>query len=658
MYLGICIRSKFFNFFKRSKPALQNNNGKYGAAKFTDSHDLKAMNFIHSPRKTLTNKYPVYVVGSDGKNYIGSTQLENTITIGRRGTGKATTGSILTLLEADVNCLVNDVKGELFMTTFAQRINMGKRPIAVDIVKTLDRFHDFSEYMCIRFNPLWNSFLINASLIQKTLYLDALVSAFIMDTTDRHEKHWVDKSRSVLRGFLSIAIEDNIKQHQQIKQAKKQLNAVDFKSSTNALHKLEDLDEGEIVKDLNGKYKIVKNQALQDFDEHKSKQNLIDVKRAFAKASKEELQQILEKANSQYNSSFIDEAIGTLIQAGKDNELGGILTTLNKATAMLANPAIADFFKSPQQTDIILDIKDYLVGNTDIYIICPEDQLSEYPGILALFINMIRVGVKLIDRRDKHDEYLFILDEIGQLGYLPSIETIDSIGRDAGFIQHLYFQSMDQINKYQNKNMLKNFEIIRFFRTSEPETIRHLNYIGGKQTIQEDHQSISKNNSSLLYKQVTSSDREVAIDLIPVDMIRTLPDDEQIIVFNGQIIRCKKVYYYQDKKYKNKYGINYSYRGSKHLCQPYNRIDNYINEIPQESSSLEDIQKSLANMIITGNDMIVAISGLFYINLANLKHIILKYYADNQVDEIIKQLDDLGIISIKSDHDNLYKINY
>lgn len=56
--------------------------------------------------------------------------------------------------------------------------------------------------------------------------------------------------------------------------------------------------------------------------------------------------------------------------------------------------------------------------------------------------------------------------------------------------------------------------------------------------------------------------------------------------------------------------------------------------------------------------MIVAISGLFYINLANLKHIILKYYADNQVDEIIKQLDDLGIISIKSDHDNLYKINY
>ena len=141
-------------------------------------------------------------------------------------------------------------------------------------------------------------------------------------------------------------------------------------------------------------------------------------------------------------------------------------------------------------------------------------------------------------------------------------------------------------------------------------------------------------------------------------MIRTLPNDEQIIVFNGQIIRCKKVFYYQDKKYKNKYGINYSYRGSKHLCQPYHKIDNYIDEIPQESSSLKNIQKSLANMITTSNDMIVIISGLFYIDLDNLKHVVLKYYTDNEVDEIIKQLDHSGFININNLHDNLYKINY
>jgi type IV secretory pathway TraG/TraD family ATPase VirD4 len=224
--------------------------------------------------------------------------------------------------------------------------------------------------------------------------------------------------------------------------------------------------------------------------------NLNDLKKYFTKATKESLQEVLEKENKKLKSSFIDEALGTFIQAGKDNEIGGILTTLNNATSMLSNPAIAEFFNSPSKTDVNIDIYDYLTGNLDVYLVCPVGELKQYPQILDLFINLFTIGVKIISPKDKQDRYLFILDEIGQLAYLPSIETVDSIGREDGFRQHLYFQTMDQIDKYKDKNMLKNFEIQRYFKTSEPSSIRHIHYLAnGRLFFQMEHLAISPHNS-------------------------------------------------------------------------------------------------------------------------------------------------------------------
>ena len=403
--------------------------GNHGSAELADTKKMQEIGFMHPARKALSESYIMYVIGMYNKQYLGANILENTLTIGKRGSGKATTGSILTLLEAMINCLVNDVKGELFMTTFQERTRRGKRVIAADVVRTLDRYNNFRSHMCIRYNPLWCEFLKNTNTINKSLYLDAIASSFIMDAFDSKEEHWVDKSRSVFKAFLSMAIEYNIQENKNISNAIVQITKSDFVYVTDkdTIYTLQDLDDGEFVKALDGKLKIVDDYTLKDFDAIKSKKSLRDVKRCFAMASKEDLEKILTTAYKKNPNSFIEEALGTLKQAGKDNELGGILTTLNKATSMLSNEAIAGFFNSPTQNDIQLDIKDYITGNTDIYFICPEDQLREYPQLLALFMNMIRVGIKLIDRREKHSRYLLLMDEIGQLGYLPCIETIRAI---------------------------------------------------------------------------------------------------------------------------------------------------------------------------------------------------------------------------------------
>ena len=638
--------------------------GNHGSAKLAETKKMQEIGFMHDARKALLENYIMYVIGMYNKHYLGANILENTLTIGKRGTGKATTGSILTLLEAMINCLVNDVKGELFMTTFEERIRRGKRVIAADIVRTLDRYNNFRSHMCIRYNPLWCEFIKNINVINKALYLDAIASSFIMDALSHGEEHWVDKSRSVLKAFLSMAIEYNIQENKDIENAIKQITKSDFiyTDDKDTLYKLQDLDDGTFVKGLDGKIKIVQDYALKDFDEIKSKKSLRDVKRYFAMASKEDLEKILTTAYKKAPNSFIEEALGTLKQAGKDNELGGILTTLNKATSMLSNEAIAGFFNSPTQDDIQLDIKDYITGNTDIFFICPEDQLREYPQLLALFMNMIRVGIKLIDRREKHSRYLLLMDEIGQLGYLPCIETIDSIGRDSGLIQHLYFQTMDQVNKYKDKNALKNFEIQRYFKTTEPETIKHINYLAGRSTIIEQHQSTSK-STSRKDKQITNSDKEFGVDLIPVDRIRTLPNNEQIVVFNGEMIICDKVYYYEDKKYKGKYGKNYTLDKYQHLCKPYVCEDDYaikvkesVNEI-HFSTILSSIKPMLKELIDKEDDLIVQINDEIYIDKNSLEIILEENNLGCTKDEIINILiEDAIIILTQINNEYLYKI--
>lgn len=638
--------------------------GNHGSAKLAETEKMKEIGFIHPTRKALLESYTMYVVGMYKRQYLGPTILENTLTIGKRGTGKATTGSILTLLEAMINCLVNDVKGELFMTTFAERMRRGKRVIAVDVVRTLDRYHDFRIHMCIRYNPLWCEFLQNTNIINKALYLDAIASSFIMDARDKREEHWVDKSRSVFKAFLSMAIEHNIQEHKDISNAVKQITDSDFISITDKdnIYKLQDLDNGTFIKGLDGHLKIVDDNELYHFDKIRSKKSLRDVKRLFAMASKEDLEKILTTAYKNTPNSFIEEALGTLKQAGKDNELGGILTTLNKSTSMLSNEAIAGFFNSPTEDDVQLDIKDYITGNTDIYFICPEDQLREYPQLLALFMNMIRVGIKLIDRREKHSRYLLLMDEIGQLGYMPCIETIDSIGRDSGLIQHLYFQTMDQVNKYKDKNALKNFEIQRYFKTTEPETIKHINYLGGKSTIIEQNQSTSK-NTRRSDRQITQSERDFGVDLIPVDKIRTLPDNEQIIVFNGEMIICEKVYYYKDRKYAGKYGKNYTLDKYQHLCQPYDCKDDYVSENKKIAgeSNLIDISKfknKLEKMLKNKDELLIPQDKLFYMDYDTVKKTILDGYPDANLNDFIKSLLDSTIVvleDVKGEH--LYRVN-
>jgi type IV secretory pathway TraG/TraD family ATPase VirD4 len=191
----------------------------YGGAKFADKKSLNKLDLVHSTSKALKEGYNMHTIGKLQNNYLGPRMITDMITVGKKGSGKGVTGSMPTLLELMVNCFTNDIKGELFMVSYKERIKNGKRPIALDVMRILDKYHDFSDNVCIRFNPLWTKLLEDATLADKTRYLDAITSSLIMDKGNAKDDHWTGKSRTVLRGFLTIVIEYNISQHQDLKKA-------------------------------------------------------------------------------------------------------------------------------------------------------------------------------------------------------------------------------------------------------------------------------------------------------------------------------------------------------------------------------------------------------------------------------------------------------
>ncbi len=582
----------FLKGFTKSKKRKKNKpRGKYGSAEVADKHTLNEMNLSYSSRQA-SKEAILNIFGKLDKRYIGSITVENVLTVGGQGTGKATTGSILTLLDCPVNCFVNDIKSELFQVSYIQRENLNKKPVAIDIMHTLDQYGNFRDHMCLRFNPLFSKLLIGSSLQKKQRYLDAITDSIIMNTAHDGDKFWVSKARTIFRGFLDIIVSENI--------------------------------------EINDPYKA---------------KGLADLKKMFVKGEKEDILQTLKNHNQKLHSDIVDATIGAVEQS-ESKQLSGILGTLNDATDMLSNPAIAEFFKAPKKDSFVLDIADYLTGNLDLFLICPEQELARFPQILSIFINLMRVGIKMINLRDKKDHYLLLLDEIGQLGYLECIETIYEIGRSDGFRQHLYFQSMSQIDLYKKREMLKNFKVQRYFKTSETATIKHISYLAGKYTFTDTTISKSSNlkgwNST---KSRSSTTRDSGVELFTVDQIRTLPDDEQIIFYDGEIIKCDKVYYYLDKRYLGKDQPNLTLDYNRGLIEPFveevkeidylSEVTKLFEQICEDSENGQDIDHGYYN------------DSKLYISEDGLKTVILDSFPEiNNYGMLMNKLLDNGVFTI------------
>ena len=203
------------------------------------------------------------------------------------------------------------------------------------------------------------------------------------------------------------------------------------------------------------------------------------------------------------------------------------------------------------------DLRDFISGKADIFIVLPEDQIKEQSRVVRLIL-ALTASLLIQTDRDKlsSKEYLFLLDELGQLGYNEELENYLEILRSRNCVFWSVFQTYSQIKLYQKPDLFINSKMLQLFSCSDPDIMQLIQKLGGKKTVLLESRSSSDSNNQqkLEYLKGSTSEstgtshHEAATDLIQLNDIREMPFDEQLVFIQGKKpIKCKKTLYFREE---------------------------------------------------------------------------------------------------------------
>ncbi|MBS0359520.1 MAG: type IV secretory system conjugative DNA transfer family protein [Proteobacteria bacterium] len=212
------------------------------------------------------------------------------------------------------------------------------------------------------------------------------------------------------------------------------------------------------------------------------------------------------------------------------------------------------------------DLREFLKGNMDIFIILPEDQVREHSRLvrmlLLLLMSMI-VEAKPSELPNK--KMLFLLEELGQLGYCPDVEQCIEVLRARGVVVWTVFQTLSQIEQFEKPDLFKGAPLKQIFTNDDTKTMEWIQTLGGKKTILTKTRSCNEGDTEKKM-QVFGGSRtrgegesiqETGVDLIPLNEIREMGFGEQFIFLHGtKPIRCKKVRYFENNLFWGKFDEN------------------------------------------------------------------------------------------------------
>ncbi len=281
------------------------------------------------------------------------------------------------------------------------------------------------------------------------------------------------------------------------------------------------------------------------------------------------LYQLLSDPPEALKQTFIDmqdyseraaSAANQVLRVGGD-EKGSILSTTYRQLDWLSDRNIQRVLNRSN-----FDLRDFLDGNMDIYLILPEDQVKEYARLVRMIMTMLMFLFVQTKRTEKpKQKVLFLLEEVAQLGYCADVEQAIEILRARGVVIWTFFQSLSQIKSYQKPDLFLGAPIKQIFTIDDVPTMQWVQSLAGKQTIQVSNQTMSKGkskrfwqlNSNTITSGTGESIHETGVDLLHLNEIRELPKDEQLIfIQSARPIHCQKIQYLNHPLFEGKYDSN------------------------------------------------------------------------------------------------------
>jgi len=152
---------------------------------------------------------------------------------------------------------------------------------------------------------------------------------------------------------------------------------------------------------------------------------------------------------------------------------------------------------------------------------------------------------------------VFLLDEFATLGYMRSIEN--AIGQIRGFGVQLWpvLQDLNQLKAlYRDRweTFLGNAGTVQFFGINDQFTAQYVSRVLGEQTIYVTSRSTSTSERS---SSVSVSSSERGRPLLTPDEVRRLPENQQIVLMQGQPgLLAEKLRYYADPEFEGLFDEN------------------------------------------------------------------------------------------------------
>ncbi len=253
-------------------------------------------------------------------------------------------------------------------------------------------------------------------------------------------------------------------------------------------------------------------------------------------------------------------AANQISRVGSD-ERGSILSTSYRQIDWIGDSNIQKTLSSSN-----FDLRDFLKGNMDIFVVLPEDQVKEHNRLFRMIMSLLMSMIVQSSPSDlPKKKMLFLLEELAQLGASPDVEQCIEVMRIRGVIIWTVFQALKQIEMFTKPDLFLSVPLKQIFTNDDIHTMQWIQTLGGKKTVLT--KTLSTNTGDSRQKMqvfggnVSSGEgesiHETGVDLIQLNEIRELPRDEQFVFLHGaKPIRCKKVRYFEHEDFLGKFDLN------------------------------------------------------------------------------------------------------
>lgn len=255
-----------------------------------------------------------------------------------------------------------------------------------------------------------------------------------------------------------------------------------------------------------------------------------------------------------------EAAANQIMRVGSD-ERGSILSTAYRQIDWIGDRNLGLLLSESN-----FNLKDFLKGNMDIFIVLPPDQVKEHNRLVRMLIALLLgLLVQTSPSELPREKILILLDEIAQLGYCPDVEECIEVLRAWGVVVWSVFQTLSQVDLFEKPDLLKGSTIKQIFTNDDTKTMEWIQTLGAKKTVVTKTVSTNKGQSKQTNQMFSSnkssgegeSVQETGVDLIPQNEIRELPFEEQLIFIAGEKpIRCKKAWYFEHPYFAGKFDEN------------------------------------------------------------------------------------------------------